>query len=67
MPAEDHAASSVAPDEILRAEGPDVGQVGVDAGVVLREARDLTSVPDPLPQFRDSGGHDPLDLVLTDP
>ena len=39
----DQAASSVAPDEILRPQRLAVGQLDVDAGVVLREARHLTS------------------------
>ena len=42
-------------------------QLDVDAGVVLREARHLTSVIDPHRQLGDPGGHDPLDLVLPDP
>ncbi len=63
----DHAASSVAPDEILRPQRLAVGQLDVDAGVVLREARHLTSVIDPHRQLGDPGGHDPLDLVLPDP
>ena len=61
------AASSVAPDEILRPQRLAVGQLDVDAGVVLREARHLASVVDPHRQLGDPGGHDPLDLVLPDP
>ena len=63
----DQAASAVAPDEILRPQRPAVGQLDVDAGVVLREARHLASVVDPHRQLGDPGGHDPLDLVLPDP
>ena len=61
------APSTVAPDEILRPQGLAVGKLDVDAGVVLREARHLTSVIDPHRQLGDPGGHDPLDLVLEDP
>ena len=63
----DDAASSVAPDEILRPQRLAVGQIDVDAAVVLREARHLMSVIDPHRQLGDPGGHDPLDLVLPDP
>ena len=42
----DQAASSVAPDEILRPQRPAVGQLDVDAGVVLREAGHLVAVVD---------------------
>jgi len=63
----DEAASSVAPDEIPRSQRPVVGQLDVDAGVVLCEARHLASVKDPDRQLGDPGGHDPLDLVLPDP
>ncbi len=65
--APDHAAPSVAADEILRPQRPALGQLDVDAGVVLREAHHLTSVVDPHRQFGDPGGHDLLDLVLPDP
>ena len=37
----DQAASAVAPDEILRPHALAVGQLDVDAGVVLREAGHL--------------------------
>ncbi len=63
----DDAAPSVAPDEILRPQRLAAGQLDVDAGVVLREARHLASVMDPHRQLGDPGGHDPLDLVLPDP
>jgi hypothetical protein len=63
----DNAASSVAPDEISRPQRRAVGQLDVDAGLVLREARYLTPVIDPHRQLGDPGGHDPLDLVLKDP
>ena len=42
----DQAASSVAPDEILRPQRLAVGQLDVDAGFVLRETRHLTSAID---------------------
>ncbi|MCW2971459.1 MAG: hypothetical protein JWO23_2586 [Solirubrobacterales bacterium] len=63
----DEAASSIAPSEILRPQRLAVGELDVDAGVILREARHLTSVIDPHWQLGDPGGHDPLDLVLPDP
>ena len=62
----DHAASSIAPDEIPRAQRLAVGQPDIDPGVVLREARHLTPVVDAHRQLGDPGGHDPLDLVLED-
>ena len=63
----DQAAPSVASDEVLRPQRPAVGQLDLDAGVVLGEARHLTSVIDQHRQLGDPGGHDPLDLVLPDP
>jgi hypothetical protein len=63
----DEAAPSVTPDEILRPQELAAGQLDVDAAVVLREARHLTSVIDPHRQLGDPRGHDPLDLVLPDP
>src|ERR1700738_3882822 len=42
----DHAASAVAPDEVVRPERLAVGQLDVDAGVVLREACHLTFASD---------------------
>src|SRR5437762_13677837 len=38
----DHAAPSVAPDEVVRPEGRAVGELHVDAGVLLREPRHVT-------------------------
>ena len=63
----DDAASSVAPDEILRPQRLAVGALDLDAGAVLREAAHLTSVVDPHRKLGDPGGHDPLDPVLPDP
>ena len=63
----DDAASSVASDEVLRPQRLAVGQLDVDAGFVLREARHLRSVIDLDRQLGDPGSHDPLDLVLPDP
>ena len=62
----DQAASSIAPDEIPRPQRPAVGQLDVDPGVVLREARHLRPVVDAHRQLGDPRGHDPLDLVLED-
>ena len=42
----DQTASTVAPDEVLRPQRPAVGQLDVDAGVVLREARHFASAID---------------------
>ena len=63
----DDAASSVAPDEILRPQRLTVGQLDVDAAAIVRKALHLTSVIDSHRQLVDPGGHDPLDLVLPDP
>ena len=61
------ASSAVAPDEISRPQRRGVGQLDVDAGVILREARHLAAVIDPHRQLGDPVGHDPLDPVLPDP
>ena len=63
----DHAASSVAPDEILRPQRLAVGQLDVDAGVVLRETRHLTPAIDRHRQLVDPVGQDALDVVLPQP
>src|SRR6202021_3687326 len=42
----DQAATAVASDEVLRPQRAAVGQLDVDAAVVLREARHLTSAID---------------------
>src|SRR6266542_1903354 len=63
----DQTASSVAPDEILRPQPLPVGQLDVHAGVVLREARHLTSAIDRHRQFADPAGQDALDVVLPQP
>ena len=63
----DQTASSVAPDEILRPQRLAVGQLDVDAGVVLRETRHLTSAIDRHRQLADPAGQDALDVVLPQP
>ena len=63
----DHAASAVAPDEIFRPQRLAVGQLDVDAGVVLREARHFTSAIDRHRQLADPLGQDALDVVLPQP
>ena len=63
----DQAASSVASDEILRPQRLAVGQLDVDAGVVLRETRHLTSAIDRHRQLVDPAGQDALDVVLPEP
>ena len=44
-----------------------VGQLDVDAGVVLREPRHLTSAVDRHRQLVDPAGQDALDVVLPEP
>jgi hypothetical protein len=44
-----------------------IGQLDADAGVVLREARHLTSAMDPHRQLGDPAGQDALDVVLPQP
>ncbi len=63
----DEAASSVAPDEVLRPQRLAVGQLDVDAGVVLREPRHLTFAVDGHGQLVDPAGQDALDVVLPQP
>jgi hypothetical protein len=63
----DQTASPIAPDEIVRPQRLAVGQPDINPGVVVREARHLTSVIDVHRQLGDPGGHDPFDLVLPDP
>ena len=63
----DHAASSVAPDEIVRPQQLAVGQFHVDAGVVLRETGDLGAKVDRHLQLGDPAGQDALDVVLPQP
>jgi hypothetical protein len=63
----DHTASSVAPDEIFRPQRLAVGHLDVDAGVVLREARHLTSAIDRHRQLADPAGQYALDVVLPQP
>jgi hypothetical protein len=49
----DQTATSVAPDEIFRPQRLAVGDLDVDAGVVLRKTRHLTSTIDRHPQLAD--------------
>src|SRR5919112_883954 len=63
----DQTASSVAPDEIFRPQRPAIGQLDVDAGVVLHETRHLTSAIDRHPQLADPAGQRALDVVLPQP
>ena len=60
----DQAATAVASDEVLRPQRTAVGQLDVDAGVVLRKARHLASAIDRHRQLVDPGGEDALDVVL---
>ena len=64
----DQAASAVAPDEILGPQRPDVGQLDVHAGVVLRETGDLTCrTADRHRELADPPSQDALDVVLPQP
>ena len=63
----DQTASSVAPDEIFGPQRLAVGQLNVDTGVVLREARHLTSAIDRHRELADPTGQDALDVVLPQP
>src|SRR5258706_16217779 len=60
----DQTASSVAPDEIVCPQRLAVGQLDVDAGVVLCEARHFTSAVDRHRQLADPAGQYALDVVL---
>ena len=60
----DQAASAVAADEVLRPERRVVGQLDVDAGVVLREAHHLAAAKDRDPELTDPVGQDRLELAL---
>ena len=63
----DQAASSVAPGEVLRPQRLAVGQLDVDAGVVLREPGYLSSAVERHRQLADPAGQDALDVVLPEP
>src|ERR1051326_86074 len=56
-------ASTTAADEISRAQRSAVGQLGVDARVVLRESRDLVSTIDAHLQFAEPARENALDVV----
>ena len=60
----DQAASSVAADEVLRSERRVVGQLDIDAGVVLREAHHLAATKDRNPELSDPVGQDALEVAL---
>ena len=60
----DQAASSVAADEVLRSERRAVGQLDIDAGVVLREAHHLAATKDRHPELVDPAGQDALEVAL---
>jgi hypothetical protein len=60
----DQAASSVAADEIVRPQRPAIGQLDVDAGVVLGEARHRTLAMDRNRQLADPAGQDALEVAL---
>jgi hypothetical protein len=60
----DQAASSVAPDEIFGPQRLAAGHLDIDARVVLRDTRHLTSAMDRHRQLVDPAGQDALDMVL---
>ena len=60
----DDAASAVAPDEVLRSKRPVVGQLDVDAGVVLREAHHLAATKDRNPELADPVSQKRLEQAL---
>src|SRR5207237_823808 len=60
----DQAASSVAPDEILRPERRVPGHLDIDAGVVLSEAHHLAAAEDRNPELADPVSQDGLELAL---
>ena len=60
----DQAATAVAPDQILRAQGTAVGQLDVHAVRVLRETGDRAPAMDGHGQLGDPLGQDELDAVL---
>jgi hypothetical protein len=60
----DQAASSVASDEILRSERRVVGQLDIDAGVVLSEAHHPTATKDRNPELTGPVSQDGLELAL---
>jgi hypothetical protein len=60
----DQTASSIAPDEIFRSQRRSIAELDVDAGVVLRKGRHLTSPVDRHRQLLDPAGEYTLDVVL---
>ena len=60
-------ASSVAPDEKVGTQRLAVGELDVDAGVVLRETGYFASAVERHPELVDPAGQDALDVVLPQP
>src|SRR5690349_15243330 len=60
----DHAASSVAADEIFRPQRAAVEQFDLDDGIILRETGDLASAIGRHFQLLDPAGQDALDVML---
>ena len=60
----DHTAPSVAADQVARPKRLAAGQLDVDAGAVLREARHLAFADDGYSQLADPGGQDALEVAL---
>ena len=63
----DQTASAIAPDEVFRLQHLAVGQLDVDAGVVLHETGHLSAVVDRHRQIVDPAGQDALDVALPQP
>lgn len=60
----DQAATPVAPHEVIRSERSAVGQLDIDADVVLGKARHFTPAMDRDPQLVDPRREDSFDMVL---
>ena len=60
----DQTAPAIAPDQILGSQRMAVGQLDVDASVVLREAGHLASAIDWYGQLFDPAGQDAFDMLL---
>jgi hypothetical protein len=63
----DQTVCPVAPDEILRPDGLAVGQLDVDATIILGECRHFTSPIDRYCQLGNPVGQEALDMVLPQP
>jgi hypothetical protein len=60
----DQAVSTVAADEVVRPKGRVVGQLDIDAGIVLDEAHHLAATEDRHPELVGPAGQDALEVGL---